>query len=155
MTVASLCSFAFCANTRERISAMPPAWVGTITRIGWSGKPWPRARCVLHNVELGRKRRCGQSERHGAGDQDLTKHQCLLWWHSPRPNALRPSPFPVSTICRNDFNEFHERAFMTTIAESDSLAARGIRRLLSNPVCIPRRTFAARVLTVPGLQETT
>jgi len=64
MTVASLCSFAFCANTRERISAMPPAWVGTITRIGWSGKPWPRARCVLHNVELGRKRRCGQSERH-------------------------------------------------------------------------------------------
>jgi hypothetical protein len=90
-----------------------------------------------------------------AGDQDLTKHQCLLWWHSPRPNALRPSPFPVSTICRNDFNGFHERAFMTTIAESDSLAARGIRRLLSNPVCIPRRTFAARVLTVPGLQETT
>jgi hypothetical protein len=122
MTVASLCSFAFCANTRERISAMPPAWVGTITRIGWSGKPWPRARCVLHNVELGRKRRCGQSERHA----------------------------PAIRILRSI-----RSAFMTTIAESDSLAARGIRRLLSNPVCIPRRTFAARVLTVPGLQETT
>jgi len=52
MTVASLCSFAFCANTRERISAMPPAWVGTITRIGWSGKPWPRARASASRTAL-------------------------------------------------------------------------------------------------------
>ena len=37
------CSLTFCANTRDRMSAMPPAWVGTMMRIGWSGKLWPRA----------------------------------------------------------------------------------------------------------------
>ena len=81
MTVAPLCSLTFWAKTRERMSAMPPAWVGTITRIGWSGKFWARAGASASRTAL-----AATANRSGAMPRTTRRMIGLITW---RMSVLR------------------------------------------------------------------